>query len=200
MGQTDPYQNALWKSRPKSPTMLVVDLRNKKILLVGLGILGGGEALAKFLLAQKPKLTITDLRSREILSPVIKRLGNKKIKFVLGKHRDVDFKKNDIIVFNPAVSIFSRWAKLAKRYKKPAENDLTLFLKLLKTENSSANYIAITGTRGKTTTSLWINHFLEKSVLGGNIPNRGYHEFIQRPFESLRQLQKIFRAKSKNLS
>ncbi|KKS76018.1 MAG: UDP-N-acetylmuramoylalanine-D-glutamate ligase [Candidatus Azambacteria bacterium GW2011_GWA2_42_9] len=84
--------------------------------------MGGGEALAKFLLAQKSKLTITDLRKRKILEPVIKRLGNNKIEFVLGKHREADFKKNDIIVFNPAVSIFSRWAKLAKRYKKPIEN------------------------------------------------------------------------------
>ena len=141
--------------------------------------MGGGEALAKFLLAQKSKLTITDLRKRKILEPVIKRLGNNKIEFVLGKHREADFKKNDIIVFNPAVSIFSRWAKLAKRYKKPIENDLTLFLKILKTKNPNADYIAVTGTRGKTTTSFWINHFLEKSVLGGNIPGKGFFTILE---------------------
>lgn len=157
-----------------------MNLKNKKILLVGLGILGGGEALAKFLLTQKSKLTITDLRTREILEPVIKRLKNQKIKFVLGEHRETDFKKNDIIVFNPAVSIFSHWTKLAKKYKKLTENDLTLFLKLLEVKNPNADYIAITGTRGKTTTSFWLNHFLKNSILGGNIPQKGLFTILKK--------------------
>jgi len=33
-----------------------MDLKNKKVLLVGLGILGGGEALAKFLLFTKKSI------------------------------------------------------------------------------------------------------------------------------------------------
>ncbi len=157
-----------------------LDLKNKKILLVGLGILGGGESLAKFLLLQKAKLTITDLRKRKILLPVIKRLRKEKIKYVLGKHREEDFKKNDLIVFNPAVSVFSFWAKLARKYGKSAENDLTLFLEFFEAKNPNAEYIAITGTRGKTTTSLWLNHFLGGSVLGGNMPNRGLFSVIRK--------------------
>lgn len=148
-------------------------LKDKKILLVGLGILGGGEAIAKFLLKQGTKLTITDLRNRKVLNPTIKRLPYKKIKFILGKHRKIDFKNNDIIVFNPAVSIFSPWVKLAKIYRKPIENDLTMFLEMLDFRYPTSPYIAVTGTRGKTTVATWINYFLANSVLGGNMPNKG---------------------------
>lgn len=151
-------------------------LKNKKVLLVGLGILGGGLSTAKFLLQQGAKLTITDLRDKKVLAPSIKKLRNKKIKYIFGKHRKTDFKNNEIIVFNPAISIFSPWIKLAKSYcRKPIENDLSLFLK-----NKRPEYIAVTGTRGKTTVSHWINHFLFNSVLGGNIPERGLLKIINK--------------------
>lgn len=156
------------------------NLKNKKILLVGLGILGGGEALAKFLISQKTKLTITDLKNKNELRHVLQKFKDQKIKFILGKHRESDFKNNDIIIFNPAVSIFSPWVKVAKKYKKSIENDLTLFLKFLAIEKPESDYIAITGTRGKTTVATWINYFLEKSVLGGNMPSCGFFKIIKK--------------------
>ncbi|MBU1159706.1 UDP-N-acetylmuramoyl-L-alanine--D-glutamate ligase [Patescibacteria group bacterium] len=155
-------------------------LKNKKILLMGLGILGGGEALAKFLIGQKTKLTITDLKNKNELKYVLKKFKDQKIKFILGKHREIDFKNNNIIVFNPAVSIFSPWVKVAKKYKKSIENDLTLFLKFLAIKKPETDYIVVTGTRGKTTVATWINYFLEKSILGGNMPSRGLFKIIKK--------------------
>jgi|SRR3989344_1230687 len=155
-------------------------LKDNKVLLVGLGVLGGGEALAKFLIKQGAKLTITDIKNKEVLGPVVRRIGHKKADFVLGKHRKVDFKKNDIIVFNPSVGIFSPWVALAKKNKKRVENDLTLFLAVLDNKKPGKNYIAVTGTRGKTTTTTWVNHFLEGSVAGGNIPSRGLFQVIDK--------------------
>ena len=58
---------------------------------MGLGLYedGSGISATKFLLSQKAKVTVTDLKSKEQLQEQIKRLGSdaKKIKFVLGEHR-----------------------------------------------------------------------------------------------------------------
>lgn len=155
-------------------------IKNKKVLLVGFGTLGGGEALAKFLLNKGARLTITDLKNEAHLKNTLKKFKKGKIKFVLGKHQKIDFKNNDIIFFNPGVSIFSPWVKLAKKYKKLIENDLTLFLELLQDRKPEPDYIAITGTKGKTTTAIWLNHFLKNSALGGNMPSRGLFKIIKK--------------------
>jgi UDP-N-acetylmuramoylalanine--D-glutamate ligase len=63
-------------------------LKNKKVLLMGLGILGGGLNMANWLIEKGAKLTITDLKSRKELKNSIKKLKNKEIKFVLGKHNE----------------------------------------------------------------------------------------------------------------
>lgn len=147
-------------------------IKGKKVLLVGLGILGGGLSMAKYLLSKGALLTITDLRDKETLLPMIKKLPTS-IKYTLGKHIEKDFKNADIIIFNPAVSILSPWAKLADKLKKPYYNDYTFFLEDIKSKKTNPKVIGITGTRGKTTTALWTNHFIKNSVLGGNIPEKG---------------------------
>lgn len=144
--------------------------KNKKILLVGLGLLGGGEATARFLAESGAKLTITDLRKEKDLKKVVNNLKRYKVKFVLGEHREEDFRENEIIVFNQAVSASSKWVKLARENRKQTETDLTLFLKILKEKRPETDYVAITGTRGKTTTASWAHHFLKPAMLGGNIP------------------------------
>lgn len=146
-----------------------MELKDKKVLLVGLGILGGGLSMAQYLLKKGAKLTITDLRDKEILKPMIKKLPVG-INYTLGEHNESDFKNADIIIFNPAVSYFSPWVKLAKNLKKEFYNDYTFFLKNLKEINPNALVVGITGTRGKTTTAMWANHLINGSVLGGNIP------------------------------
>lgn len=156
-----------------------MNFKNKKILLVGLGILGGGEATAKFLVENGARLTITDFKNEKELGLAVSKLKKKGVNFILGKHRQTDFKNNEIIVFNPAVSVLSPWIRLAKKYKKETENDFTLFLKFLKSKKFEPDYIAVTGTRGKTTVATWINYFLENSLLGGNMPARGFFKILK---------------------
>lgn len=152
-------------------------LKNKKVLLVGLGLLKGGLSTALWLLKQKPQLTITDLKTEKELTPTLNRLKKyqKSIKLVLGKHRKKDFYKNDLIVLNPAINTFNNpYIEIARKKNIPVENELTLFLKYLKYKKIFSYIIGITGTRGKTTTSLWLYHFLSKkfpTLIGLNNPD-----------------------------
>jgi UDP-N-acetylmuramoylalanine--D-glutamate ligase len=149
------------------------DFRNKKILVMGLGALGGGIATTKWLVKHGADVTVTDLRSRGQLKDSIKKLGvtAKKIVFVLGKHREADFKNNEIIVVNPAVPRESPYLAIAKKHGARLENEASLFFRYSKNP-----IIAVTGTRGKTTTANWIQYLLKrkfsKAKLTGNSSDR----------------------------
>jgi UDP-N-acetylmuramoylalanine--D-glutamate ligase len=143
--------------------------KNKKVLVMGLGLLGGGVATAKWLVKHGARVTVTDLKTKDELLQSIKALGSaaKKIKFVLGKHREKDFKDNEVIVVNPAVPRESKFLKIAKKAGARLENEASIFFRFCQNP-----IIAVTGTRGKTTTVNWIYHFLKKKyprvVLTGN--------------------------------
>jgi len=90
--------------------------KGKKVLLVGLGTLGGGEATANFILKEGGDLTITDKKNKkELLSSLKKIKGN--IKLALGEHKIEDLKNNDIIVFNPAIYIKNKLVALGNTPK-----------------------------------------------------------------------------------
>ena len=133
---------------------------------MGLGVLGGGIATTKWLVKQGASVTVTDLRSREQLKSSIKQLGivAKKIKLVLGEHREADFKTNDIIVVNPAVPRESKYLAIAKKHGARLENEASLFFRY-----SRNPIIAVTGTRGKTTTVNWILFLLKQKFLNAKL-------------------------------
>lgn len=95
--------------------------------------------------------------------------------FHLGGHEENDFLKSDVVVFNPAVSVFSAWAVFAQKHHLRFYNDYTLFLDLLKTWGvmPAKGFVGVTGTRGKTTVTTWIAHFAKPAVVGGNMPTAG---------------------------
>ncbi len=136
---------------------------------MGLGILGRGVNLAKFLAENGAKLIITDLKSEKELRSSLNRLKKfKGIKYVLEKHRLADFRNRDMVVRAADVPLDSPYIKEAKKNKIPIEMDASLFAKL-----SKARIIGITGTRGKST----ITHFIYQALknnnqrvfLGGNV-------------------------------
>jgi len=145
-------------------------LRDKKVLVMGLGMFGGGVFSARWLLSQGAHVTITDLKNKLELAGSLKKIkGLNKVTLVLGEHRADDFMKNDIIVVGPAVPRESDFLKIAKRNKKQLENDASLFFRSI-----DRPVIAVTGTRGKTTTTNYIAQLLSEKygtiIPCGNTP------------------------------
>lgn len=140
---------------------------------MGLGLYenGSGIAATKFLLSAGAKITITDLKTKAQLADQIKRLGPtaKKVKFVLGEHRKADFINADLVVRNPGVPKSSAFLALARKNKIPIETDITLFLPMVERKR----VLAVTGTRGKSTTTSWLYEMIktkdQNAVLAGNI-------------------------------
>lgn len=148
--------------------------KNKKITVMGLGLLGRGISYTKFLAECGAQLTVTDLKSREMLAPAIKLLSRyNNIKFVLGEHRLSDFEGKDMIIKAAGVPLDSIYIKEAKKNNIPVEMDASLFAKLA----DKVKLIGVTGTRGKTMTTMLVYEILKanekflknKVYLGGNV-------------------------------
>jgi UDP-N-acetylmuramoylalanine--D-glutamate ligase len=139
------------------------NFKNKKVLVFGLGLLGGGVATTNWLLKHGAKVTVTDLKTKDQLAPSLKKIkGNVVLR--LGGHSEDDIKNNDIVVFNPDISVKNPYVALARKLKKRVENEATIFYELC-----DKPIIAITGTRGKTTTATWTQHLLGRgAILAGN--------------------------------
>jgi len=105
------------------------------------------------------------------LADQIKRLGQsaEKINFVLGRHREEDFKDADLVIKNPGVPSSSKYLKIARENNIPIETDISIFFQLI----DRKRIIGITGTRGKSTVTTLIYELIKTSdkhaVLGGNI-------------------------------
>ncbi|MEA2113586.1 MAG: UDP-N-acetylmuramoyl-L-alanine--D-glutamate ligase [Patescibacteria group bacterium] len=143
--------------------------KNKKITMLGLGVLGRGVGVAKFLAEQEADLIITDLKSERELQSSLKRLKKyKNIQYVLGKHRISDFRNRDFIIKAAGVPLDSIYIQEARKNKIPIEMDASFFAKL-----SNARIIGVTGTRGKSTVTHLLYEIFKKNgsrvFLGGNV-------------------------------
>ena len=148
--------------------------KGKKITLMGLGILGRGVNVAKFLAECGAELTITDLKTEDQLAPSLKKLSKfPKIKYVLGRHDPADFSGKEMIIKAAGVSLDSPYIAEARKNNIPIEMDASLFAKLTALSTSNVDIIGITGTRGKSTVTHLIYSIIKNSgrrvYLGGNI-------------------------------
>lgn len=147
--------------------------KDKKVLIIGLGLNGGGVGAAEWFVKQRAIVTITDKKTKQQLLPSIKKLSNLNIQYVLGEHRESDFTSSDLIVRNPDVSIDSPYLNLAREKKIPIVMEESLFFELTPYKD---HVIGVTGTRGKSTTATLIYEIIKnsgrKALLGGNLPGR----------------------------
>jgi UDP-N-acetylmuramoylalanine--D-glutamate ligase len=145
-----------------------VNLKGKRVLVVGLGIHGGGLGVTKFLVAQGADVTVTDLRKPEQLAPSLDALRGLPVRYVLGEHRLEDLQHVDMIIRNPAVPAESAYLAAAKAAGVQIEMEMGLFFQLC-----PAPVIGITGTKGKTTTTLLVGDILRQidadTVVAGNL-------------------------------
>ncbi|MBI5071302.1 UDP-N-acetylmuramoyl-L-alanine--D-glutamate ligase [Candidatus Falkowbacteria bacterium] len=154
----------------------MINFRDKKITVMGLGLLGRGIGIVKYLAGKGARLTVTDLKSAKDLASSIREiknfLKNKKwahpIKFILGKHRPEDFKNVDMVFKAAGVPLDSPFIAEAKKNGVPIFMDDALFAR-----EAECKIIGITGTRGKTTTSNLIYEITKttgkKTYFGGNV-------------------------------
>jgi len=150
----------------KIENLTISAIQGLKITVMGLGLNGGGLASALFFASKGAEVTVTDLRDKEILAPSIDKLKNYNITFVLGQHNIKDFENADIVIKNPAVRKKSPYLEASKI----VETDLSIFMRLHSRRDRT---IAVTGSKGKSTTVSAIYHTLKTvykgAKLGGNI-------------------------------
>lgn len=154
----------------------------KKALVVVLGVHGGGVANAKWLRREGAQVVVTDERDPKTLRASLAQFTpdeKRAIRFVLGGQREKDFRAADIVVFGPGVHEGSRWRAFAAAAGKRIENDASLFLRYVHNP-----VVAVTGTRGKTTVTLWIAELLKRKYSSvrpsGNTPDNALLREIDR--------------------
>lgn len=145
-----------------------MDLRGKRVLVMGLGLQGSGMAAARYVAQQGAIVRVTDMKSPEVLAPSVQSLAGLPIEFVLGRHREEDFLWAEIVIRNPGVPRTSPYIRLAQEHGTHIEMEIALFFLACQ-----GRIIGITGTRGKTTTTTLLYEILRTSglptVLGGNV-------------------------------
>jgi len=150
--------------------MIFPDFKNKKVLILGLGLLGRGLKDAIFFAEKGAQVTVTDLKTEKELASSLEKLKKYDINYTLGKHKKEDILNADLIIRNAGIPLSSPFLKLAQRRKIPIEMDEALFAKYC-----PCPIIGITGTRGKSTTTKLIgeilkNNFPDKQIfISGNL-------------------------------
>jgi UDP-N-acetylmuramoylalanine--D-glutamate ligase len=145
-----------------------MNLRGKRVLIMGLGLHGSGIASARYAAQQGAIVRVTDLRSAEILASSINSLADLPIEYVLGKHRDEDFLWAELVIRVPGVRRDSPYLRMARENGAGIEQEIALFFRAC-----PGRIIGVTGTRGKTTTTMLIYELLRangmSTAIGGNV-------------------------------
>ena len=140
------------------------EFQGLRVTIMGLGLNGGGVASTRFFAERGAEVTVTDLRLEEVLAPSLAELDGLSVRFVLGRHEESDFREADLVVKNPAVRSGNPYLALARR----VETDLSVFLRAI-----SNPILAVTGSKGKSTTSTALHRILlatdPRARIGGNI-------------------------------
>lgn len=145
-----------------------LDLRGRRVTVMGLGLQGGGVEVVRFLCSRGARVTVTDKRPAEQLSESLAAIEGLGATTVLGQHRERDFTDTDAVVANPAVAPSNPLLVAARAAGVRVTSEMELFLSAC-----PARLVLITGTQGKSSTTHATARLLEESGftvhLGGNI-------------------------------
>jgi UDP-N-acetylmuramoylalanine--D-glutamate ligase len=144
----------------------MLELKNKKVLVVGLGKSGLSAAL--FLRRRGAQVTVSDVRSADQLAKEIPALIEAGIMVEAGGHGLLTFRRQDLIVVSPGVPLDTPELVQAKSLGLPIIGELELAARFLKGKT-----LAVTGSNGKTTTTTLLGEILAagglSTLVGGNI-------------------------------
>lgn len=144
----------------------MMDLKGKKVLVVGLG--KSGLAAALFLRRKGAQVTVSDVRSAESLAHEIPALLEEGIMVEAGGHGLLTFRRQDLIVVSPGVPLDTPELAQVRKFGLPVIGELELAARFL-----NGKVLAITGSNGKTTTTALLGAILKEAgipvLVGGNI-------------------------------
>jgi UDP-N-acetylmuramoylalanine--D-glutamate ligase len=144
----------------------MMDLKNKRVLVVGLG--KSGLSAAMFLRAQGARVTVSDARSAVALAKEIPALLEAGIMVESGGHGLLTFRRQDLIVVSPGVPMDTPEVKQVVAFGLPVIGELELASRYLQ-----GRVVAITGSNGKTTTTTLVGKIFSDAgvptLVGGNI-------------------------------
>lgn len=148
--------------------------KDKKITVMGLGLLGRGIGDTFFLANQGAVLTVTDKKSATELSSSVEALKEfPQIHYHFTEHIMSDFEDQDFILKAAGVPYDSEYITHAKDVGVPVYMSAALVVDIVKKNLHDVTVVGITGTRGKSTTTELIAYILEHAGKrvhrGGNI-------------------------------
>jgi UDP-N-acetylmuramoylalanine--D-glutamate ligase len=143
-----------------------MEVKGKKILVVGLG--KSGRSAALFLRRRGAQVTVSDMRSAEALAKEIPALLDEGIAVETGGHGLLTFRRQDLIVVSPGVPLTTPELQQVRKLGLPIMGEVELASLYLNTK-----ILAITGSNGKTTTTTLAGEILKAggmpTQVGGNI-------------------------------
>jgi UDP-N-acetylmuramoylalanine--D-glutamate ligase len=143
-----------------------MELKNKRVLVVGLG--KSGKSAALFLRERGAQVTVSDSRSAEALAGEIPALLDAGVMVETGGHGLLTFRRQDLIVVSPGVPFDTPELKQARAFGLPIIGELELASRFLQ-----GQIVAITGSNGKTTTTSLLGKIFADAggptLVGGNI-------------------------------
>ena len=146
--------------------MAQINLQGMKVLVVGLA--KTGLATAKFLKAQGSIVSTTEERSREQMKAALQELEGSDIAMEWGGHGKETFLRQDLIVVSPGVDLAIKPIQEAMKKGVRIISEIELACRFIE-----APIVAVTGTNGKTTTTVLIGELLKESGkrvgVGGNV-------------------------------
>jgi len=146
--------------------MILMDLNNKRVLVVGLG--KSGVASALFLKSRGARVTVSDSKPEAELRDEILLLLEQGITVETGGHGDRTFRGQDLIVVSPGVPVDAPQLAQARALGEPVIGEIELAAQFL-----AGPIVAITGANGKTTTTSLAGEIIAagkfSSLVGGNI-------------------------------
>ena len=143
-----------------------MELKNKRVLVVGLGRSGAASAI--FLQERGAKVIVSDSKSEAQLHKEVPALLDRGISIETGRHGERTFRDQDLIVVSPGVPSDQPQLQQARSMGIPVIGEVELAFRFLQ-----GRVLAITGSNGKTTTTTLVGEILarsgKKTLVGGNI-------------------------------